>query len=84
MRVFINVNQFVATLTDSAFALIGPDVGYAGICAQTEICAPKLCIRRMCLYCVSLYCYSVFKYLLDGFQNPMLTSFREHFRTEFS
>ena len=31
-----------------AFTLIGPDVGYAGVCAQAEICAPKLCVRKMC------------------------------------
>ena len=25
------------------FTLIGPDMGYIGVCAQAEICAPKLC-----------------------------------------
>ena len=35
-----------------AFALTGPDVGYAGVCAQAEICVPKLCVMKMFLCCV--------------------------------
>ena len=52
LRVFIDKNQLAATLTASAFVLIGPDTCYAGVCAQVEICAPKLCFWKMCSCCV--------------------------------
>ena len=48
VRVFIDKNQLAATLTASAFALIGPDVGYAVVHTWAEICVPKLCFRKMC------------------------------------
>ena len=57
MRAFIEVKQLAATLTASAFTLIGPDVVYAGVCTQAEICVPKLCVRMMYLCCVSMYSY---------------------------
>ena len=53
MRVLIDKKWIAATFTASAFALIGPDAGYAGVCAQAEICAPKLSFRKMCLCCVN-------------------------------
>ena len=31
MRVYIDKDQLAATLTASAFTLIGPDAGYAGV-----------------------------------------------------
>ena len=50
LRVFIYNDQLAATLTASAYTLIGPDVGYAGVHTQAEICAPKLCFRKMCSF----------------------------------
>ena len=41
--IFLDANQLATTLTASAFVPIEPDVGYAGVHAQAEICAPKLC-----------------------------------------
>ena len=50
MRVFIDKDKLAGPLAASAVALIGPDVGYAGVRAQVEICAPKLCFRKMCSF----------------------------------
>ena len=44
-------NQLAAIFTALAFTVIGPYACYAGVCAQAEICAPKLCVR-MCLIVV--------------------------------
>ena len=51
VRVFIDANWLTATHTASVFTLIGPDVGYAGVHTQAEICVPKLYVRKMCSCC---------------------------------
>ena len=53
-RVFIDKNKLAATLTASAFALIGPDAGYTVVCTQAEICAPKMYFRKTCSFVYSL------------------------------
>ena len=60
MRVFIDKNQLVATLTASAFTLGGADVGDVGVHAQAEICVPKLCFRKLCLCLIMLHFPSFF------------------------
>ena len=74
MRVFVDKDLLAATLTASAFTLIGPDAGYAGVHAQAEICASKLCFRKMSsfvsngnatgmLYYESAFLYQITLYL---------------------
>ena len=40
----MDVNWLTAILTSSAFTLIGPDVGYAGVCTQAENCVLGRCV----------------------------------------
>ena len=52
MMVFIDKNQLAATITASAFALIGPDACYAGSMLRLKSVCPKLYFRKICSCCV--------------------------------
>ena len=50
LGVFIIRDQLAATSTASAFVLIGPAVGYAGVCTQAESVHQNCVLgRRACL-----------------------------------
>ena len=48
-RVFMRVGQLVAALIASAFILISPDVGYAGVCTQAES-VHQNCVLGRCFH----------------------------------
>ena len=52
MRVYIDKDQLAATLTASAFTLIGPTVGYTGAHTQAESvcqnCVLGRCLKYVC------------------------------------
>ena len=58
-------NQYVATLTASAFALIGPHVDYAGVHTEAKICAAN-CVLGRCVCVVSISLLSFFIFLECG------------------
>ena len=52
VRVYIDKDWLAATLTDSAFTLIGPAVSYAGVHAQAESVCQNCALGRCSNVCV--------------------------------
>ena len=73
VRVYIDKDWLAATLTASAFTLIGPAVGCAGVCAHSESVHHN-CVLGRCSKCLCKYCHRYHILKLDV-HSSFLTTF---------